>query len=55
MEVLALKDFLKVFNYDNFAKRACGEIAKEFKNNLATMLNKQKNVELTIRDQQVAV
>lgn len=47
---MTLKDFLKVFNYDNFAKRACEIIKAEFHTNLLTMLNKQKTVELTMRD-----
>ena len=31
IEVLTLKDFLKVFNYDNFGQRACQVIKTEFK------------------------
>ena len=31
IEVLTLKDFLKVFNYDNFGQRACQVIKAEFK------------------------
>ena len=34
IEVLTLKDFLKVFNYDNFGERACEIIRQEFKANL---------------------
>mmetsp|Transcript_25779 Transcript_25779/g.32083 ORF Transcript_25779/g.32083 Transcript_25779/m.32083 type:complete len:110 (+) Transcript_25779:60-389(+) len=40
IEVLTLKDFLKVFNYEPFAKRACEVIGKEFKANLIKMMNK---------------
>jgi len=51
IEVLTLKDFLKVFKYDNFAKRACEIIKSEFKANLTGMLNKQRNVEMTFKEQ----
>ena len=48
--MLTLKDFLKVFNYDAFAKKACEVIKDEFRTNLTAMLNKQKTVELNIRE-----
>ena len=40
IEVLTLKDFLKVFNYDNFGQRACQVIKKEFKVQLNAQLQK---------------
>ena len=45
IEVLTLKDFLRAFNYDNFAKRACELIKVEFKTCLAVMLSKQRTIE----------
>ena len=45
IEVLTLKDFLKVFNYDNFGLRACKIIKKEFKASLTAQLSKQKTIE----------
>ena len=40
-----LKDFLKVFNYDNFGQRACETIKAEFKTRLAAQLSKQRTIE----------
>ena len=34
VEVLTLKEFLKVFNYDNFGIRACKIIKQEFRASL---------------------
>ena len=53
IEVLTLKDFLKVFNYDNFGLRACKIIKKEFKASLTAQLSKQKTIESAYRDQQI--
>ena len=49
--MLTLKDFLKVFNYDNFGLRACKIIKKEFKASLTAQLSKQKTIEQAYRDQ----
>ena len=51
IEVLTLKDFLKVFNYDNFGERACEVIRQEFRANLFSQISKQKTVEMSYRDQ----
>ena len=51
VEVLTLKDFLKVFNYDNFGQRACEVIRAEFKVALTAQLSKQRTVEATYREQ----
>ena len=45
IEVLTLKDFLKVFNYDNFGHKSCDTIKKEFKAHLIAQLSKQRTVE----------
>ena len=45
IEVLTLKDFMKVFAYNVFAKRACEVIKQEFRENLTAMILKQKLVE----------
>ena len=58
IEVLTLKDFLKVFNYDNFGQRACDGIKKEFKNILNAQIAKQKTIEVTYNEkmqQQTAI
>ena len=34
VEVLTLKEFMKVFNYDNFGIRACKIIKQEFRTSL---------------------
>ena len=54
IEVLTLMDFLQVFAYNNFAKRACEVIKQEFRSNLTTMIAKQKMVENKIREQKNA-
>ena len=51
IEVLTLKDFLKVFNYDNFGERACEIIRQEFRANLFSQISKQKTIEMSYRDQ----
>ena len=50
VEVLTLKDFLKVFDFDPFAKRAMEVVKDEFRANLIKMINKQKNIEITNRE-----
>ena len=50
IEVMTLKDFLKVFSYDNFGHKACEIISTEFKASLTAQLSKQRNIELTYRD-----
>jgi len=40
IEVMTLKDFLKVFNYNNFGQRACETIKAEFKTTLTVQLSK---------------
>ena len=47
---MTLKDFLKVFNFDPFAKRAMEVVKDEFRANLIKMINKQKNIEITNRE-----
>ena len=51
VEVLTLKDFLKVFNYENFGQRACEIIKEEFKANLMVQLSKQRNIETQRKEQ----
>lgn len=49
IEVLTLKDFLKVFNYDNFGLRACAVVKSEFKSKLLAQLSKQRTIEAAIQ------
>ena len=49
--MLTLKDFLKVFNYENFGQRACQIIKDEFKANLQVQLAKQRNIEVQRKEQ----
>ena len=51
VEVLTLKDFLKVFDYENFGTRACEIMKEEFKASLTVQLSKQKNIEMTRKEQ----
>ena len=46
-----MKDFLKVFNYENFGQRACEIIKEEFKANLTVQLSKQRNIETQRKEQ----
>ena len=44
VDLLTLKDFLKVFEYDKFGQKACEIIRKEFKNKLKKQVGLQKGV-----------
>ena len=45
VNIITMKEFLKVFNYDNFGVKACELINKEFKSKLNDQLQKNKNID----------
>ena len=45
VQIITLKEFLRVFNYDNFGLKACKLIKDEFKVVLGEQLVKNRNIE----------